>query len=109
MLSVCTDELLPTPKIITILSQYFKNEKSERQSNPIPHSEYEYLSGSSVLVNLTAPNKESLRVKVVFKFRPHASDFTGNKLIYYISWCQILLLILKYSPLQVLETDSGSL
>ena len=51
LLFVCTDELILTPKIIAFLPQSkFGIEKSERESNPVPYPEYEYLLGSSFLV-----------------------------------------------------------
>ena len=74
VLSVRTDELLSTPKIITFLPQEFKIEKSQREPNPMPYPECEYLSRSAFLVNLAAPNKQSFGVKTVFKPRDHASS-----------------------------------
>ena len=48
--------------------------KSEREANPVPYLEYKYLFWSVVLVNLTAPNKQSFRVKSVLKSCDHVSD-----------------------------------
>ena len=63
MLSVYTAELLSAVKIITFLLQEFKTGKSERKSNKTPYPELEYLSGSEILANLTAPNRKFFRVK----------------------------------------------
>ena len=52
---------MSTPNIMTFLPQsklgIEKIEKNERESNSVPHPEYEYLSGSAFLVILTFPNK----------------------------------------------------
>ena len=48
-----------TPKVAAFFPQSkFGTEKSEREWNPIPYPEYEYLSGSVFLVNLAAPKKQ---------------------------------------------------
>ena len=60
LLSVCAEELLSAPNIITFLTNLLPlyNEKDEHALNPIPYTKQKYLSGSVFLVNLTAPNKE---------------------------------------------------
>ena len=45
----------------------FGIEKSERESNPMPYPEWEYLSRLTFLVILTTLNKKSLRVELAFK------------------------------------------
>ena len=68
LLSVCTHELLSTPKITTFLPQLKSgNKKSEPESNLIPYPQEEYLSGSEFLVNLSAPNKQPFRTRTKFK------------------------------------------
>ena len=42
-----------------------ENEKLPLVSNPIPYPEYQHLSGSAFLVNLTAPNKEFPNLNLV--------------------------------------------
>ena len=74
-LSIFTDELISTPKIMVFLLQLkFEIEKSERESNPTAYFEKEHLSGSAFLVTLTAPNKESFRVKSALKSFDHLSN-----------------------------------
>ena len=75
LLSIWTNELLSTPKITTFLPQSkFGTAKSERESNPIPYLELEYLSGSIFLVNVTTPNKQHFRAKSAFKYCGHLSN-----------------------------------
>ena len=75
LLTICTDELLSTPKTITFLPQSkFGSEKSDRESNPIPYSDEQYLSGSLLVVKLTASNKQSFKVKSAFKSGDHVSN-----------------------------------
>ena len=50
------------------------NENSEPESNPIPWPLYTYLAGSVFLANLTPPNKQSYKLKSVFKFHDHISN-----------------------------------
>ena len=50
------------------------NNNTEREWNPIPFPIYTYLSGSVFLVNLTAANKQSFKVKSVFKPRDRVSN-----------------------------------
>ena len=59
LLSICTNELIPAPNIITFLPKAlpFDNEKLPHVSNPTPLQEYFYSPGSALLVNLTAPDK----------------------------------------------------
>ena len=45
------------------------NENSERESNPMAKLLYLYLSGSSILGSFTDPNKQSFKLKSVFKSR----------------------------------------
>ena len=52
----------------------FGNKASERESNPIPYLGSEYVSRSTFLVNLTARNKQSYRVKLAFKSCDHLSN-----------------------------------
>ena len=59
LLSIFVDELISTPKIITFLPVApLTCEKSRCLSNPLPHPKYLYLSISTFLVNLIAPNKQ---------------------------------------------------
>ena len=50
------------------------NEISERKSNPIPQSLYTCLSESLFLANLIPPNKQSFKLKLVFKYRDYVSN-----------------------------------
>ena len=55
------DELLCAPKIKTLLlPSKFGNEKSERESNPIPYPEQNYFSRSAFLINLIVPKNNLL-------------------------------------------------
>ena len=57
LLSICTEELLSTQKIITFFSLLpSAHENCERESNSMPQPLYLYLSGSAFLVSFTAPN-----------------------------------------------------
>ena len=59
LLSIFVDELISTPKIITILPNPVPgNEKLPWLSNPIPYPKYPYLLMSEFLVRLTALNKQ---------------------------------------------------
>ena len=65
LLSTCTDELRSASNITTSLpNAQLDNEKDPSTSNKIQYSEYEYLSGSGFLVNLTPPYKEFLNLKL---------------------------------------------
>ena len=58
------------------------NENSERESNPMLQSLHLYLSGSAFLARFLDANKQSFRVKPVFKSREYASNsYTINKFI----------------------------
>ena len=75
LLSICTEELLSTPKIITFppsLPSFHEN--FERQSNPMPEPLYLYLSGLAILVSFTAPNKQLPSINSVFKSFDHVSS-----------------------------------
>ena len=66
---------MSTPKIITFSpTPPSSKEYCPRVSNPIPKPLYEYLSGLAFLVNLTPPNKQSPKVKSVFKSCGHESN-----------------------------------
>ena len=56
LLSICTDELISTPKRI----------------KPLPI--LPYLSASAFLDNLTPPNKQSFKVKLEFKSHDHVPN-----------------------------------
>ena len=58
LLSIFADELISTPKIITFLLVSLPIEKDVSLSNPMPYPEYQYLSISAFLVNLTDSNKK---------------------------------------------------
>ena len=58
LLSTCTEELISTPKIMQFLPNPLPNEKVPILSDPIPFPEYIYLSISTFLVRLTAPNEQ---------------------------------------------------
>ena len=67
-LSISTDELISTSKIMTFLPKLKSgNENSERESNPIPEPLYTHLSGSAFLV-------QSIQVKKAFK----SVDYVSN-------------------------------
>ena len=79
--STCTEEPLSTPKATTYVThsrekceRERKREKCERASNPITKPLYTYLSKSALLCNFTAPNKQLLNVKSVFKPFNHVSS-----------------------------------
>ena len=55
LLSICEYELISTSKV---LPTPLPTEKNLSLSNPIPYSEYLYLSTSALLVKVTAPNKQ---------------------------------------------------
>ena len=67
LLFACLELLKSAPKIMTFLP-YFPHgcAKLPLESNPIPYPEYLYLSISAFFVNLTAPNKQSCKVKLIF-------------------------------------------
>ena len=59
LLPVFVDELMSSPKIITLLPNPVPgNEKFPCLSNPTPRPEYLYLSIAAFLVRLTAPNEQ---------------------------------------------------
>ena len=68
LLSIWTDELILTPKIMTFLPTFSTgNENSERESNLTTKPLYTYLSELAFLV-------QSFKVKTVFKSPDHASN-----------------------------------
>ena len=68
LLSISTDELILTSKIMTLLPTLkSSNENSERESNSIPEPLYTHLSGSAFLV-------QSIQVKKAFK----SVDYVSN-------------------------------
>ena len=68
LLSISTDELILTSKIMTFLPTLKSaNENSERESNPIPEPLYTHLSGSAFLV-------QSIQVKRASK----SGDYVSN-------------------------------
>ena len=76
LLSMCTDELISAPKIVTFLHTLPSGkEYSPQVLNSIPKPQYEYLSGSAFSVNLTPPNKQPPKVKSVSKFGGHESNW----------------------------------
>ena len=69
LLSKCTEELISTPKIMQFLPNSLHTENFPFLSNPVPYPEYFYLSISSFLVSLTAPNKlcvKSVQIRSYF-------------------------------------------
>ena len=75
LLSMSTDELISTLKIITFLPMLpSRKEWYPRESNPIQQLICKCLSRSTFLVNLTLPKKEPPKVKSVSKFRGHESN-----------------------------------
>ena len=58
LLSTCTKKLMSTPKIIQFLLNPLPTEKVPFLPHPIPYLEYLYLSKSTFLFNVTAPNKQ---------------------------------------------------
>ena len=68
LLSISTDELILTSKIMTFLPMLKSgNENSERESNPIPEPLYTHLPGSAFLV-------QSIQVKTASK----SGDYVSN-------------------------------
>ena len=68
LLSISTDELILTSKIMTLLPTLkSSNENSQRESNSIPEPLYTHLSGSAFLV-------QSIQVKKAFK----SVDYVSN-------------------------------
>ena len=64
LLSIFVDELISTPKIITLRPNSVPgNEKLPCLSNSMPYPEYPYLSMSAFLVKLTAPNEQFSSVR----------------------------------------------
>ena len=64
LLSIWTDELISTPKIVALLPKLPVGcEKTPFLSNPIPHPEYLYLLTSVFLVMLVALNTQFSKVK----------------------------------------------
>ena len=64
LLSICTDELIVTPKIMTFLPTLpSDNENSVHESNPIPLLLYTYLSRWVFLDNFSPPSQQSFKVK----------------------------------------------
>ena len=72
LLSICTDELISAPKLMTFFPMLPSvNEYSGRESIPMQYLLYLYLSRSAFLVSFRDPNKQLLNVKSVFKFLNH--------------------------------------
>ena len=63
LLSTCTEELISTPKTITLQpNPLLGNVKVLLLSNPILYKKYLYSSVSAILIDLTAPNKQFSKV-----------------------------------------------
>ena len=62
LLLACVELLKSAPKIITFLPCPPLGCVKLLESNPIPYSEYLYLSISAFFVNLTAPNRQFSKV-----------------------------------------------
>ena len=61
LLSIFVDELISTPKIITFQPNLgSRKEKLQCLSNPVPYTEYLYLSMTTFLVKVMAPNFSEL-------------------------------------------------
>ena len=58
LLSICTEELISTLKIIQFVPNPLLTENFPFLSNPMPYPEYLYLPMSGFLVNLTTLNKQ---------------------------------------------------
>ena len=87
MLSTCTEELISTPKIITILpNPLVGNEKVPFVSNPIPYPDYLYLSISTFFTNLTAPNREFPSIESLL-YMVSQSYLINNAYVYYF-YCE---------------------
>ena len=86
LLSICTDELISTPKTKFLPTLPSSKEYCPRVSNTIPKPPYEHLSGSVFLVNLTPPNKQPPKVKSVFKSRDHESNSETRKLPHFLEY-----------------------
>ena len=74
LLSICTDEPISAPKLVTFLPTLPSGkEYSIRVSNPIPKPLCVYLSRSVFLVNLKSPNKQLPKAKSISISRGHES------------------------------------
>ena len=62
LLSICTDELKLTQKIMTSYLHYHQAIKI-LNTNQIQYHDHKFISGSAFLVNLTSPSKQSLKGK----------------------------------------------
>ena len=75
LLSICTDELISVPKIMTFYPMLSSVNKILNENEIICCScyldQYLYLSRSAFLVNFTDPNKQLCNVKPVFEFLNH--------------------------------------
>ena len=72
LISICRDELISAPKIMTFLPMRPSiNEYSEQETNPMPWPLYLYLSRSAFLVSFKNPNKQLFNLRSLFKFRNH--------------------------------------
>ena len=101
LLSICTDELISTPKIRTFLPTLLSgNENSEWESNPIPQQVHMYLSRSAYLANLTPPNKQSFQVKSEFEFYDHVSNSQTIK-EFIFGGVQVAFFCFKQFPLNI--------
>ena len=63
LLLACTELLISAPEIITFLpNPPLGCEKVPLELNPVPYTEYLYLSMSVFFANLTAPNRQFFKV-----------------------------------------------
>ena len=72
LLSICTDELISAPKLMTVFPMLPSvNKNSEGESDPMLQPLYLYLSVSAFSVSFTDQYKEIFNIKSVFKFLNH--------------------------------------
>ena len=66
LLSICTDELISAPEIMTFFPKLpSANKNSGRESSPMLYSLYMYLSRSAFLVSFADPNQQLPNEKFV--------------------------------------------
>ena len=74
LLSICTDEFISTPKIMTFLPMLLSDNENSERNWILCCSLYLHLSGSAFLASLRDPKKQSFKVKSVFKYCDHVSN-----------------------------------
>ena len=98
--SIYTDELISTRNVIKFLSNSlpFDKGKLPRASNLRRYPEYEYLSGSEFVANLTAPNKEFPNAKSLSTLNSHRSISYAIKIFTTCLCVNVILSSFKQLP-----------